>query len=427
MLVELSQLVGRIDPKRTILLFGSGSSMPSGGKSGPALADALAEKFDLGGGGYSLTEVAQIITDRVGRRRLVEELRRLIANIKPAGGILNLPLYDWNGIYTTNYDRSVEVAYEKSGKDVRVVSSNFDFGLGRDDMSARLYKVHGTIQTDVVDGSVSRLIISDEDYELTSEYRQMIWDRLKADLAENDCIIIGQSLADSHLRDLVTEVARLKQSASHSTKISLLLFEADINRAALYARRGLHVAFGGIDDFFVEMAKSDQATMKIVGGQSVVDLRGLHPVTTLVAEAIDHPTTLERMYNGWPASWSDVSNGFTFARDDALQAATKIADFSYLFVTFLGASGVGKTTAARQCVLELMAAGYQGWEHNSDRELLVREWLEVAERLQENEEFGVLFIDDAHEHLHQINQLADQLVAKELTHLQLILSSARND
>lgn len=428
MIVEIASLIGKIEPSKTVLILGSGSSIPSGGKSGNQLAEILAERFNLSGCGYSLTEVSQIISDRDGRPHLIKALREFLSKLQPTGGMLNIPLYDWNGIYTTNYDQIIERAYERVSKPLRVVSSNFDFGKGRDDNSSRLFKVHGSIENDIVDGSVQRLIISDEDYELTSEYREMIWDRLRADLAENDCIIIGQSLEDQHLKELIAKIASMKQTAGHLTSTYLLLFDADPNRAALYSRRNITVSFGGIDDFFVELAKADQGTLDIEQPDSPFgDLHSLYPVTTLVADAIKRDTTLERMYNGWPASWADVAAGYTFQRESAYHAESDFADPDRVFATFLGASGTGKTTAARQCVFHLQKAGYFAWEHNADRELLVSEWSEVADRLHGNGQTGVLFVDDAHEHLSQLNQLADNLVSAGIGNLKFVLASARND
>jgi hypothetical protein len=428
LIIELERLVERLDPKKTVLIFGSGSSIPSGGKSGPALGDTLADRFCLGGAGYSLSEVAQIASDREGRAELVKFLRKQLSKLAPAGGVLNAPLYDWNGIYTTNYDKVIERAYEKIDRGIQVISSNFDFGRGRDDGSTRLYKVHGTIESDVIDGVNSRLIITDEDYDLTQEYREMVWDRLRSDLIENNCVIIGQSLDDSHLKDLISRVADLKQKASSPTKIYLLMFEPDPNRAALWSRRNIDVAFGGIDDFFSAMAKTDQGNLDIEArAGEFEDLHALYPVTTVVADAVARDTSLDRMYNGWPASWSDVAADLTFPRDMAYEAAEKLAAFEEVVAIFLGASGSGKTTAARQAILELARAGYQAWEHHGDRELLAKEWIEVARNLKRAEKFGVLFIDEAHEHLSQINRLIDAIAAEGLTHFQLILASPRHD
>lgn len=425
--IDLRQLVAKIDPAKTILFFGSGSSIPSGGRSGAQLAKQLGGKFNIGGA-YTLTEMSQLVSDTDGRGKLVAALRETLQPLQPTGGIVNLPLYSWNSIYTTNYDLVIERSYERTSREIRVVSSNFDFGRGHDDGSARLYKLHGSIDKDLVDGAVQRMIVTDEDYELTNDYREMIWDRLRADLAENDCIIIGQSLEDQHLKDLISKIAEQKSAAAHTTGVYLLLFNPDPNRAALYARRKIAVAFGGIDDFFAELAKADQPALNIDQPDTPFgDLHALYPSTTLVADAIKSPTTLERMYSGWPASWADIAAGYTFQRDHAADAVAEFGDASQLFAIFLGASGTGKTTAARQSVAELHEQGSLAWEHNTDRELLAGEWLEVARRLNRNSQVGVLLIDDAHEHLAQLNQIADVLVAEGIGNLKFVLVSARND
>jgi hypothetical protein len=48
-----------------------------------------------------------------------------------------------------------------------VYFSNFDFGQAEIPGAQKLFKVHGSIERDVVDGSNSRLIISEDDYDLT--------------------------------------------------------------------------------------------------------------------------------------------------------------------------------------------------------------------------------------------------------------------
>jgi hypothetical protein len=257
----------------------------------------------------------------------------------------------------------------------------------------------------------------------------MLWSRLASDLADNDCIIIGYSLADEHIRHLVTRICDLKKSASHSTKVYLLLYTVDLNRASLLERRGVEICFAGIDEFFAALA----AVVPVAAGnndgpnQIFNDLHALYPVTTVVANAIDHEPAVERMYHGWPASWADVDKGLTFQRDQSLLAASRLAAFDQLIAVFVGASGTGKTTAARQTVLELTRVGYLAWEHHADRQLLCKEWADVAKRLQAEEKFGVLFIDNAHDHLFEINQLVDNLVSNGFTNFQLLLASPRHD
>ena len=35
---------------------------------------------------------------------MISEIKTLFKNLKPTAGLLNLPIYDWKSIYTTNYD-----------------------------------------------------------------------------------------------------------------------------------------------------------------------------------------------------------------------------------------------------------------------------------------------------------------------------------
>ncbi len=97
-----------------------------------------------------------------------------------------------------------------------------------------------------------------------------------------------------------------------------------------------------------------------------------------------------------------------------------------LGIVLLGASGVGKTTAARQVLQRLSARNFYAWEHKSDYPLLSQAWATIAEHLERKEIDGVLFVDDAHEHLYEINGLFDVLAARGMRRLRVVLSCARN-
>ena len=58
--------------------------------------------------------------------------------------------------------------------------------------------------------------------------------------------------------------------------------------------------------------------------------------------------------------------------------------------------------------------------------MLPDHWVQMADELRKQEEVGVLFVDDVHSHLHQVNDLVDRLVAADNGHLKLILASTRN-
>ena len=125
--INLQALVDDIEPSKTVLLFGSGSSIPSGGPSVAELINIFSEEHKISGD-YSLSELTGIIESKERSRvKLIATLRRRFANLKPTGGLLNLPRYEWKSLYTTNYDRLIEDAYKGTPRHLSPIASNFDF------------------------------------------------------------------------------------------------------------------------------------------------------------------------------------------------------------------------------------------------------------------------------------------------------------
>ena len=193
--IEVERLAAELQPERTVLLFGAGASLPSGAPSVGTIQKHFEKVFGVSGTVYSLSEQSGIIESRThDRPRVIAELRKLFTPVRPTGAILNLPLYDWKSIYTTNYDRIVEESYERRSRSIAVYSSNFDFSVRRDPTAIQYFKLHGTIDKDVCDGNQSRIILTQADYDQTAEFRQALWDRFKADLAGAHLVVLGHSL-----------------------------------------------------------------------------------------------------------------------------------------------------------------------------------------------------------------------------------------
>ncbi|MGV4796254.1 P-loop NTPase [Rhizobium sp. F40D2] len=132
------------------------------------------------------------------------------------------------------------------------------------------------------------------------------------------------------------------------------------------------------------------------------------------------------MYTGWPATYADIVAGFTFKRTLASRIQSHLStDFS-LVAAILGASGVGKSTAAKQVLVECRSKGWKSWEHGGRHTLDPRLWEKVATNLKATEEVGVLFVDDAHLHLSDLNELIDRLAILDNAHLKILLASTRN-
>lgn len=426
--IPVSRLANDLNAARTVLLFGAGSSMPSGAPSVPRITKHLAEVGGLSSSNYTLAELSGIVEQKTSRRNLITQLRAMFKDIKPTGGLLNLPLYDWKSIYTTNYDDLIEQAYRSKGKELIAYSSNFDFGVHGTPNATKLFKLHGTIEKDVVDGTQSRIIITDQDYDQTEDYREALFARFKSDLWDARLVIVGHSLADPDIKEIVNATARLHSKAHNAGQIALLMYTPDEDRAKLFESRGIQVCFSGIDEFLAALASKLPATaMSTVGAAPLDTVPTLRPVTVDVAHAWNATRAdVSGMYNGWSATYADIASGATFERTVAEEISTDLAEGNRISAVLLGASGVGKTTAARQAVGRLRDANFAAFEHVSDHTLSIRHWLELANHLKAIDRLGVLLIDDAHEHLHEVNELVDKLAAAQNANLKLIITSSRH-
>lgn len=427
---SIETLISELLPERTILLFGSGSSLPSGAPSVKTLIEKLSSRFKVEDHGYSLSEIGSIIEQKTGSRKaLIEEIRSQFIGLTPTGGILNLPHFNWRSLYTTNYDHLIEDAYAKAGAKINSYTTDFDFSQSETAGVQKLFKLHGTIEKDISDGYVGRMILTEADYDLTDDYRRSLYDRLKGDLAGGHLIVIGHSLADPHIKDITNRAAQINLQAGGVGRISLLLYTEDLSRAGLFESRNIQVTFGGIDEFFAAMARSNSAKPMIdrVVGDRLAKAAGLRPLTVDVRHQLDSQAPDPKaMFSGSPASYSDVASGLTFDRLVRNAVSTDILERGASYAVLLGTSGLGKTTAARQIVHELLSHGYEAWEHKRDTTFEASWWLKVAESLKADGQSGVLFVDDAHEHLHELNKLIDDITFREIESLSILLTSSKH-
>lgn len=430
MVMDLVRLVSDLVPERCVIFFGAGASIPSGGPKAEKIVSTLAARFRIESTGLNLKEISTLVEKTVSNRRdLIAAVRPLFSNLKPTGGLLTLPLYKWRGLYTTNYDTLIEQVFKIKNLSLNVYNTNFDFSQVEIPGAQKLFKMHGSIDKDVVDGNQSRLILSEDDYELTFDYRKIIYDRLKSDVNGASLVIIGHSLADDHIREIVSRAVKINLEIQNHRAITVLAYERDENRAKLLENKGINVVFGSVDDFFAELAKKSPSS--IVVRASTGDPLESAPVLQAITKSVSHALAAEEsnigsMFNGWSAKYGDIKSGLTFDRTVANEVAVSIEKNEIRHAVIVGASGVGKTTAARQALARLATRDFLVWEHDTASALLPEAWRQVAERLALDERRGVLFIDDASVHVNEVNRLIDSLASKGLTNLGLLLVSAKS-
>jgi hypothetical protein len=428
--ITIAELVEDLVPQRTVLLFGAGASVQCNAPSVGQLIKKISTDFKIPAEGLTLRELSALAEAKRNRKDLVNLIRHEFKETRAQGAILNLPLYDWKSLFTTNYDEVVEAAYQRCSKSLISFSSNFDFTVHPDPTATKLFKLHGTLSKDVVDGTVSRMTITDSDYDLTQDFREQLYSRFATDLMEAaQVVIIGQSLADEDLRGVIQKVIEIHKKAYTGGRIALLLYTPDPNRAAVYELRGIRVTFGGVDDFFSALARKQPDDKQVqINTPDLLDFSPALRAETNSADDDVSPTRsdVSAMFNGWPAKFADISAGLTFERTITGELADFLRNPESICAVLLGASGVGKTTAARQVVLKLRAGGYIAWEHKSDYPLNAQQWRIVAANLAASGQSGVLLIDEAHGQLYEVNELVDSLVAAGNKQFKMVLVSTRN-
>lgn len=432
MIITLQQLVEKIRPERTVLFFGAGASVPSGAPSVNTLVDRMAKAFGVDANGMTLCDLASYIELKTkDRKRLITHLRASFNGKVPTGGLLTVPSFGWKSIYTTNYDNLIEQAYEKKGKSLKKYISNFDFDADEVTTVQRMYKIHGSIETDRCDGGRASLVLTEADYEQAKDFREFLYMRLASDLSDSVLVVIGYSLSDPEIRALVARIAELRAKAYGGGSVLFLMYERNIERAELLGHKNFDVAFGGVDDFFAALLQEPtQVGDAQVCGDNILEFApALIPITIDARHsASSFAGNPGALFNGNPASFSDVAENLTFRRDVVAQLVSGLNGDGRQIGVILGASGVGKTTAARQTVLDLLTKnGWHAWEHVGDHVFRADYWLAVARKLQELDSAGILVVDDAHQHLQQLSDLIEDLASENLVKLKLLLVSSRGN
>lgn len=387
------------------------------------LARKLARLLSSQPDGEDLAEVAQLVENRKGRSDLVAAVRGALAGLTPTAGLLALPEFDWLSIYTTNFDTLVEQAYRQHGRQLDVYRSNYDVGHPRGDRTP-LYKIHGCITQDSADGHRSRMLITESDYDDYDQYRQTLFNSLTTDMFTSDTVIIGQSLADRHLKELAKKVIALRAQGV-STRVFLLVHEFDADRAELYSRLGIEVVHADLNQFLLSLISAGK-TKKSITYSTSSEASLLTPDLVLTTSDVAHagglPANVVRLFNGAPATYGDVRHGVTISRMAQKRVEDSQKGARGFFVVLEGARGVGKTTLARSLMLSLSDRGISAWEHNADSVLSVDSWLGVESRLRLSGKDGVLLIDDCSRHLRNVNALVDKLTALDRPHLRVVVT-----
>lgn len=183
------------------IFVGAGVSMGAGYPSWSKLLTEIGDELGVSSGDVhdlaalaqwsiqesgSATRVRNVIREKISPNHDVPDALNIIAR---------LPV---RHIWTTNYDRLIERAFEAIDRPIDSISGPKDLSLRARPGAARLYKMHGSVDR------LDDLVISTDDYELFRSRRGAYLPLLQAHLTSMSMLFVGLSFTDPNIRHVLS-------------------------------------------------------------------------------------------------------------------------------------------------------------------------------------------------------------------------------
>jgi SIR2-like domain len=249
-----SQLATAIHERRAILFAGAGLSISVGLPSWRDLIAHMAEELGLGQDSiprhsisyHTLAEYYRISKGSIGPLRSWMDRNWKISEHDIRDSRLHKLIIDLDFpiIYTTNYDRNIESAYDARGIKYVKVANARDIARINDD-STQIIKFHGDFEDD------QSLVITETDYFDRLEFDSPLDIKFRSDALGKTVLFIGYSMTDMNIRLLLHKLWRTwRVSGYERNRPSSFVFmsRADPIQEAVLAQWGLTAVTGDSDD-----------------------------------------------------------------------------------------------------------------------------------------------------------------------------------
>ena len=217
------RLASLIASGKCVLFLGAGTTREAGGPTGSELAQLLANKFqktdihqsDLRRFSDILVETSDVDREDVDAT-VIDALKTLV----PSDAHLALPAFCWQAMFTTNYDRLVEIAYDlyrshtrsAPSQDCNVVHRTRDQANRTDPTVVNLYKMHGCVAAIKTNNP---LVLTSNDYRNTIGKRKRMLRTLKTLAAEHAVLFMGFSFTDANIFELLEDLKEQSATGTH--------------------------------------------------------------------------------------------------------------------------------------------------------------------------------------------------------------------
>jgi hypothetical protein len=247
---NLDELAAAIRERRAILFAGAGLSMVVGLPSWQALIEHMAtelelDREDMVGPGLEyqvLAEYYRIKRGSIGplrswmdRQWKVSQERVRASRIHELIVALDFPM-----IYTTNYDRNLEVAFEAHGKPFIKIANAADIAKATSE-ATQIVKFHGDFDDD------ETLVFTETDYFSRLSFDAPLDVKFRADAMGRTVFFIGYSMRDPNIRLLlhrIWETWKRSGYEEHRPKSYVFMPRGNPVQEAVLARWGITLVTG---------------------------------------------------------------------------------------------------------------------------------------------------------------------------------------
>ena len=253
MLYIKEDLINEIRDRDVVLFVGAGLTINLGLPSWNTLIDLMAkelnldaEKFKKSGDFYELSEYYKLKKGSIGPLRSWMDVnfhsnKIEIGNSKIFKTLVDL---DFPIIYTTNYDRWVEFAYDHYQKDYTKITNIFDLTKITGGVT-QIVKFHGDFDDD------ESIVLSESSYFERLSLDSPLDMKLRADTMGKTILFIGYSLSDINIRYMLYKMNKYwSNSGYHGVKPKSYIFMVEDNpvKRALLNEKGIETIVANIDD-----------------------------------------------------------------------------------------------------------------------------------------------------------------------------------
>jgi DNA replication protein DnaC/tetratricopeptide (TPR) repeat protein len=384
---QQARLFKKVRQGKAVLFVGAGASVSAGAPLGGKLAESIHREFLPGVSNTSedFIEVCTRVLDTPGvDRATVEEFIRTKLDLQPSSAHKALSRYQWQAIFTTNYDDLIETAYRTAPDRRQRCDVHFgrEFSRSQSDYTdvVRLFKLMGCVTGR---DDHSQMALSRSDYNRKLRQRGPLFKMLFDFVKDGTLIYVGYSFKDNLARDIIEEVIE-EVGADRLPWSWALLRSCDESTEALLRQRKILPLRMTFEEFLKtldattidgEEPYESGATVTVNGLPIEIPQRDvtmydrqflfLHDQLGLKPLSGEHESAAKRRFlEGGSDPWLGVRNGWAFRRSAEpalrsllLECLRSAREKEVPIVLLSGPAGSGKTTLARSVSYQLYKTG----------------------------------------------------------------------